>query len=369
MGYALSEISIEIFSQEMFARFWDMVQYSCPNIHEISIEAPRIVFSVSVLTNQLQAFRSLEHLVSLRSLGHGRGAGRIGLSPQHLAYLASVPTLQLLEFRIQNHFSPAISRTNAITQNDQFTSLRHLDVHIDSIRLLKTFCSFIEPYLLPALDFVLMWLKKHPTASNLKHLFGAISSKPSVRSLIIHLDSAPSLGPSYTITDSIIYPLFRISLQILWLINLPYDFTSRTITLIATSWPHLSALALCQIPPNEGAALPNSLRVTDLGLLAEKLPSLTQLMLDINMEDIGAIQVESFRYPTRQHTNSHVELDLMGSNLPDSYGQTLLAAYLTGIFPDIRVTGRHAGIKDLQKLVELFKAVRSSEREQGSTVA
>ena len=111
------------------------------------------------------------------------------------------------------------------------------------------------------------------------------------------------------------------------------------------------------------------LRVTDLGLLAQKVPSLTVLMLHLNMEDIGAMQMESFKHPARQRATSPVELDLMGSKLPDSYGQTLLAAYLTGIFPDIRVTGQHAGIKDLQKLVELFKAVRSSEREQRSTVA
>ena len=369
MGYALSEISIEIFSQEMFARFWDMVQYSCPNIHEISIEAPRIVFSVSVLTNQLQAFYSLKHLVSLRSLEKGRGTGRIGLSPQHLAYLASVPTLRLLEFRIQNHFSPAISRTNAITQNDQFTSLRRLDVHIDSIKLLKTFCSFIEPCLLPALNFVLMWLKEHPTASNLKRLFGAISSKPSMRSLLISLDSTPTLGPSYTITDDIIYPLFRVSLQRLGLANLPYDFTEHTFTLMGASWPRLSALTLCQVSPNEGTIFPSMLRVTDLGLLAQKVPSLTGLMLHLNMEDIGAMQMESFKHPARQRATSPVELDLMGSRLPDSYGQTLLAAYLTSIFPKIRVIGEDAGIKDLQKLVELFKAVRSSEREQGSTVA
>ncbi|KAK7685634.1 hypothetical protein QCA50_010978 [Cerrena zonata] len=55
-------------------------------------------------------------------------------------------------------------------------------------------------------------------------------------------------------------------------------------------------------------------------------------------------------------------LGIRSLNLPDTFAQTQLATFLTGVFPNVQVESPQAEFHKFITLIEFFKSVRESER-------
>lgn len=363
MSPTLTKVDIEIFSDDTYIAFWDILRHSAPSIHEVYVKVAPIELTYLSLASQSNALRSLEHLTSLRG-PRDHNDGGLELSPDHLSYLSRMPTLHTLQFRMRTEFHVDSNQATNVTSGERFPTLHTLGVHIHGLDAMKVLSVFLEGHQLPAMKNFRVYLYWQSTSALLRRLFVTLAKKPQLRSIAVYFDRSVTPIPTsvtYAITDQTIQPLFQLRLVVFGLIGVSHRITRKSLSNMTTAWPNLAQLSIYRMGML-GAS--NHIHIQDLSLIAEKLPHLHEMRLDIDMKAFDGMNSES-EIPVdgiRDGSIQSLRLDIGYSRLPDTLAQTQIAAYLTNIFPNIQVQGYDDRIGEFKKLIELFNGVRASER-------
>lgn len=372
MGPSLRVVDTRVFSDEMLINFWDLLGGTVPTIQKVIMLATRSEISDLASGSQLEALSSLTGLKELRTCELITSHDGVEISARTLACLSNIPTLQTLKVRLRGGPIPAEPRTPVVAPNDQFSSLRTVEVHIPDSGAMDTLVSFLTNYQLPYITQVTVCTRWQPPATQLRVLFEALSEKTQLRSISIYLFTEENLActdPPYVVTESTIRQLFTLPLSRFNIFGFPNDIDKTTVVKMAKSWPDLTVLSVSLPTWRHFQPPPPTLHVQDLEILASGCPLLTQITLNLAMEVTHCVEAGVPVRNARQPSNGRVNLNIGLPNLPKAVGQVKIAAFLTGLFANIRVSpyktyrggGSHS-MDDFLKVVETLNKCRAQER-------
>lgn len=365
MGPTLKRIEIKIFSEDMYRTFWDVLRHYAPAIHEICIEVAQFEPSDPALKSQSRALRSFTHLRWLFCSECRMAANKaVWMLPEHLAYLSSIPTLRVVQFRLLIRDLNPSETADIGTSDVLFPSLAVLEVHLHDSDTLNYLCQCVEQHKLSELKTIHLYLYTQPLAMQFQRFFRSITDKSLLADFaVIITDTRLPTSSSYIVTDVTIMSLFALRLVVFALINVPHMITKDSLCRMAPAWPTLKTL--CLYCPGVTSIF-DTIHVRNFGLLADKLPRLNEVSLrglDMKVTDNQEFELQ----PICHHSRRPVTLNIMDSKLPDSFAQARIAAYLTAIFPNVQIEGQDPGIEGFKKLVGLLNEVRRSERNSDPT--